>query len=145
MQLVLWYKFEESALFKHSVSKHTSFHNYAPCRHNTYLRKYHQAKQVMADLETDPDAVVAKLEAIRARVLSTKNSLIYLATDLDKLTEKYGYVASGVWSDLHEQNEDGQFAYEDDLKTPIVVKRAREYVNKNPEVRHVIAGESKAY
>ena len=64
------------------------------------MQQYKWAQKALEELEEDPSGFVARLDRLRREVvLRPENAFAYLASDLDKLTEKHGNKAVSVWKD----------------------------------------------
>ena len=98
----------------------------------------------MEKLEVTPATVLGALQRIRKVVVKPKNVFVQMATNLSKLTERYGNTVAEVWKQffdpltIQDKNLGGK--NEDILSTRYSVISESKYRDTKPELRHAIVG-----
>ena len=106
----------------------------------SFLRQKQFLDKAKNKIDNKPEILVNKLQEIRRTLVKSKNTFVYVATDLKKLVKAHGNEASKVWvSFMKTESKNGRLP-EDVISSSLPVIQQYMYRDSNPEIRHAIVG-----
>ena len=124
------------------LSDNMWFNKESVIHHSSFLRQKKFLDGVMKQLEEDPKPVLEKLQALVKQIVQPKGTQVYLATDVDKLSEEYGDEAYKIWRDFFPRNDEAfEFKKVDELKNKFLFTQDHTLANPKPEFNHAITGQ----
>jgi len=107
--------------------------------HSSFLRQKKFLDGVMKQLEEDPQPVLDKLQELVKKIVQPKGAQVYLATDVEKLSAKYGDGAYEIWRDFFPRNDEAlEFQKAEELKEKYMFVQDSTLADPNPDFKHAI-------
>ena len=86
--------------------------------------------------------MTVSVQALVKQIVQPKGAQVYLATDVEKLSAKYGDGAYEIWRDFFPRNdEDFEFQKAEDLKEKFLFVQDSTLADPEPDFKHAITGE----
>ena len=89
-----------------------------------------------------PIFMTVLVQALVKQIVQPKGAQVYLATDVEKLSAKYGDGAYEIWRDFFPRNDEAfEFQKADDLKEKFLFVQDSTLADPEPDFKHAITGE----
>lgn len=115
------------------------FNNHSMIHHASVLRQQKFAEKILAELQSNSSQVIKKLFDLKKQLVQPRNVFVYMATNIDTLTETYGEKAIEPWIDFFEK-DDFEFPSKDEIEAGPNFPSEWTYADPNPQLRHAITG-----
>jgi len=123
------------------LSDNMWFNKESVIHHSSFLRQKNFLDGVMKQLEEDPQPVLDKLQALVKEIVQPKGVQVYLATDVEKLSAKYGDGAYEIWRDFFPRNDEAfEFQKAEELKQKFLFVQDSTLRDPKPDMMHAITG-----
>ena len=116
------------------------FNNQTYLHAASFLRQKQFLERVKKELDSKPESLVNKLQELRKTIVKSKNTFVYVATDLKKLVKAHGNDASKVWVNFFKTESEKDQLTEDVMSKRFPIIQENVYRDPNPKIRHAIVG-----
>lgn len=116
------------------------FNNQTYLHASSFLRQKQFLEKVKQELDTKPESLINKLQELRRTIVKSKNTFVYMSTDLGKLTNAHGDKASKVWKNFFKTENENDILPEEIMAKRYPITPEWQYRDPNPKVRHAIVG-----
>ena len=81
------------------------------------------------------------MQALVKKIVQPKGAQVYLATNVEKLSAKYGDMAYEIWRDFFPRNDEAfEFHKAEKLKEKYMFVQDSTLADPNPDFKHAITG-----
>ena len=116
------------------------FNNQTYLHAASFLRQKQFLTRVKKELDTKPESLINKLQELRKTIVKSKNTFVYIATDLKKLVKANGDMASKVWTNFFKTETEKDRLPIDLMSKRYPVIQENVYRDPSPKIRHAIVG-----
>jgi Zn-dependent M16 (insulinase) family peptidase len=116
------------------------FNNQTYLHASSFLRQKQFLEKVKDELDSNPDVLINKLQELRRTIVKSKNTFVYVNTNLKQLVDAHGENAAKVWTNFFKTENENDHLSEEIMSKRYPIIQESVYRDQNPKVRHAIVG-----
>jgi Zn-dependent M16 (insulinase) family peptidase len=123
-----------------AVYNNIYFNNQTYLHASSFLRQKQFLEKVKEELDTKPESLINKLQELRQTIVKSKNTYVYIATNLTQLVDAHGDMASKVWTNFFRGEKQEDRVPEENMSQRYHITQELVYRDPSPKMRHAIVG-----
>ena len=131
---------QDSETILNALYNNIYFNNQTYLHAASFLRQERFLTKAQNEFATKPEALIQKLEQLKSQIVQAKNTIVYMATNIERLTQTHGDLALGIWKHFFKNENERDAPLEITPLQRYPVTPEWKYRDPIPTFRHVILG-----